>query len=119
MSNIAEHDPADRWRHFAIAACGGAANGVQGVALYVERLRTRESLFPIHNYGRKVWLHRSRRCRFAAGHGMQIVAHDRSTYSPQEVRRGVRNSSPCFRRNRDGGFCNTQSIPCVHAVSSH
>jgi hypothetical protein len=56
MSKVARRDPGDRWRLFAVAACGGAVKSQQEVDLYVERLRARQALSQLHNYGRKVWL---------------------------------------------------------------
>jgi hypothetical protein len=46
--------PGNRWRIFAVAACGGAVRGQQDAALYVERLRARRAQFPIPAYRRKV-----------------------------------------------------------------
>jgi hypothetical protein len=46
--------PGDRWRLFAVAACGGAVKGQQEVHLYVERLRARRAQTPIYTYGRKI-----------------------------------------------------------------
>jgi hypothetical protein len=46
--------PGNRWRVFAVTACGGAVKGWQEAALYVERLRARRVPTPIHTYGGKV-----------------------------------------------------------------
>jgi hypothetical protein len=56
MSNVARRDPGDRWRLFAVAACGGAVKSQREVDLYVERLRARQASSQLHNYGRKAWL---------------------------------------------------------------
>jgi hypothetical protein len=52
MSTVARRDPGDRWRLFAVAACGGAVKSQQEVALYVELLRARQALTQIHNLNR-------------------------------------------------------------------
>jgi hypothetical protein len=44
--------PGNRWRHFAVAACGGAMKGQQEADLFVERLRARRAPTPIHTYCR-------------------------------------------------------------------
>jgi hypothetical protein len=56
MNPVAPRDAGDRWRLFAVAACGGALKSQHELALYVERLRARRALTQVHAYGRKDWL---------------------------------------------------------------
>jgi hypothetical protein len=56
MNDVVQRNPGNRWHIFAVAACGHAVKGQQEGDLYVERLRARRVLTPIHAYGRKVWL---------------------------------------------------------------
>ena len=43
MNPVVRRDPGDRWRLFAVAACGGAVKSQHEGALYVERLRARRA----------------------------------------------------------------------------
>jgi hypothetical protein len=60
MNPVARLDAGDRWRHFAVAACGGAVKSQNEVALYVERLRARRASTQVHAYGGKHWLPKAR-----------------------------------------------------------
>jgi len=56
MNPVVRRDPGDRWRLFAVAACGGVVTSQHAVALYVERLRARRAPTQVPAYGRKRWL---------------------------------------------------------------
>jgi hypothetical protein len=56
MNPVARLDAGDRWRHFAVAACGAAVKSQHEVALYVERLRARRAPTQVPAYGHKNWL---------------------------------------------------------------
>ena len=43
--------PGNRWRLFAVAACGGAVKGHEEADLYVKRQRARRAPTPIYTYG--------------------------------------------------------------------
>jgi hypothetical protein len=45
--------PGNRWRLYAVAACGSAVRGQHEADLYVGRLRARQAQTPIPTYGRR------------------------------------------------------------------
>jgi hypothetical protein len=45
--------PGNRWRLFAVAACGSAVRGQQEADLYVGRLLARRAQTPILTFGRR------------------------------------------------------------------